>query len=111
MLKTDRKKLLQEEVAKFVEQLKESYAPSKIILFGSMATEISGEDSDIDVIVIKETGKNFWERMREISRYCSREIGMDVLVYTPEEFEKLSQGREFFKQEVLKKGKVIYESK
>ena len=32
---------------------------------------------------------------------------MDVLVYTPEEFEKLSQDREFFKQEVLMKGNFL----
>ena len=111
ILRTNRGKLLQKEVGEFVDRIKKAYGPDKIILFGSVATEKSKECSDIDIIIIKETEKNFWERLREISKYCSREIGMDVLVYTPEEFEKLSQNRKFFEQEVLVKGKIIYERK
>jgi predicted nucleotidyltransferase len=109
ILRTDRRKILQKEVEEFVDRIKKAYVPDKIILFGSVATGKAKENSDIDIIIIKETEKKFWERLREISKYCSREIGMDVLVYTPEEFEKLSQDREFFKQEVLMKGKIIYE--
>jgi predicted nucleotidyltransferase len=109
ILRTDRRKILQQEVEEFVDRIKKAYVPDKIILFGSVATGKAKENSDIDIIIIKETEKKFWERLREISKYCSREIGMDVLVYTPEEFEKLSQDREFFKQEVLMKGKIIYE--
>jgi len=33
---------------------------------------------------------------------------MDILIYTPEEFKQLSENRLFFKNEILKKGKVIY---
>jgi hypothetical protein len=36
---------------------------------------------------------------------------VDILVYTPEEFAQLSQERTFVRQEILAKGKVIYERK
>ena len=36
-------------------------------------------------------------------------VGVDVLVYTPREFEQLSQERAFLREEIVAKGKVIYE--
>ena len=36
-------------------------------------------------------------------------IGLDLLVYTPDEFEQLCRERPFFRDEVLGKGKVLYE--
>ena len=106
--KQSRALLIEQELNDFIERLKENYHPLKIILFGSAASKNINQRSDIDVIVIKETDKNFWERLREINFYCSKKIGMDVLIYTPEEFKQLSENRLFFKNEILKKGKVIY---
>jgi hypothetical protein len=37
------------------------------------------------------------------------QVGVDVLVYTPEEFEQLSKERAFVRQEIVAKGRVIYE--
>jgi len=107
MNQQDRYLLVEKELNGFVERLKENYYPLKVILFGSAVSK-KYKAGDIDLIVIKKTDKPFWERLQEISSYCSRKIGMDVLVYTPEEFEQMSKDRLFFKNEVLKKGRVIY---
>ena len=36
-------------------------------------------------------------------------VGLDVLVYTPEEFEQLCRERAFFQHEIVQKGQVLYE--
>ena len=41
------------------------YRPEKIIIFGSMARGEADEYSDIDLIVVKETGQRFIQRQVE----------------------------------------------
>ena len=36
-------------------------------------------------------------------------VGVDILVYTPAEFERLSHERAFVRNEIVGKGKVLYE--
>jgi hypothetical protein len=36
-------------------------------------------------------------------------VGIDILVYTPVEFENLCKERAFFREEILGKGKILYE--
>jgi hypothetical protein len=36
-------------------------------------------------------------------------VSMDILVYTPAEFTQLSRERPFFRDEIVAKGRVIYE--
>jgi uncharacterized protein len=104
-----RKQALEKELDIFVEKVRKAYSPEKIIIFGSLTTEKVTENSDLDVIVVAETQDKFWSRMKNISKLCSRKVGMDVLVYTPAEFDNLLSTRTFFKTEIQEKGKVIYE--
>jgi predicted nucleotidyltransferase len=86
----------------------EHFSPNKIILFGSLARAEEDEFSDIDVIVVYKTTKPFLGRLREL--YLSWDIprAIDILAYTPEEFEEMSRENSFIK-EVLSTGEVIYE--
>ncbi|HUW41414.1 MAG TPA: nucleotidyltransferase domain-containing protein [Rectinemataceae bacterium] len=59
-------------------------------LFGSYGTEDFGRDSDIDLILIAETGKPFVERALDFSDLIDLVPDMDLLVYTPEEFSALT---------------------
>jgi len=106
-----RRALLAAELARYVKILLESYHPERILLFGSLATEQVGEWSDIDLVIIKESNLKFLDRIREVMRLLNPRVGVDILVYTPEEFAQLSQERPFVRQEILAKGKVIYERK
>jgi hypothetical protein len=36
-------------------------------------------------------------------------VGTDILVYTPQEFERLQHERAFFREEIVAKGIVLYE--
>jgi len=98
---------LQTELRRYINVLKEKCKPEKILLFGSLANGKVGMWSDIDLVIIKSTEKPFLDRTKEVLLLLHPEVGMDILVYTPEEFEMLKE-RKFFKDEVLAKG-VIYE--
>jgi len=104
-----RKALLEQELSRFVALLIEHFSPEKIILFGSLATGEIEEWSDLDLVVIQHTDLPFLERSKAALRLLRPRVGVDVLVYTPQEFEQLCRERRFFREEILRKGKVIYE--
>jgi predicted nucleotidyltransferase len=79
----------------------------RIILIGSMATDTSTAFSDIDLIVIMETGDRFLDRLKVAYEKIQPAVAMDILVYTPEEFEEMSRSRPFLFH-ALKESKVLY---
>jgi predicted nucleotidyltransferase len=105
----ERRALLEAELERFVVVLIEHYRPQKILLFGSVATGETTEWSDVDLVVIKDTEKSFLDRTKEVIQLIQPCIGVDILVYTPEEFARLFQERRFIRDEIIGKGKVLYE--
>ncbi len=97
-----------------VEVLKEKYKPEKIILFGSYAYGNPTKDSDIDLLIVKETEKRRVDRFVEVKRIIYNpklKIPVSPLVYTPKELkERLGMGDDFVK-EIITKGEMIYERK
>lgn len=85
------------------------YNPQKIILFGSYAYGNPNEDSDIDLCVIKETNKDRFEREQEL-RLLLFPAGMpiDIIVFTPDEIKKRLALGDFFAEEIIHNGKVLY---
>ena len=87
------------------------YAPLKVILFGSYAYGDPQPDSDIDLLIIKETHERFIDRWTTVRRILSdpkRTVPLETLVLTPQEVEKrLSAGDQFI-AEITEKGEVLY---
>lgn len=85
--------------------------PEKIILFGSFAKGKEKPESDIDVLIIKQTEKKPADRVAEVLRFVWGHIPhIEPQVLTPEEFSKaIAENRFFITKEVLKYGKTIYE--
>jgi len=104
---SNRKEELEQALKKIVEKLKKDKSVKLILLFGSLARGEVREWSDIDLIVVKETDKRFLDRLDEI--YKEAEVAMDVLVYTPEEFERM-KNRSFIKK-AIEEGKILYEAR
>lgn len=88
----------------------QKYQPQKIILFGSAASGKWQLGSDLDIFIVKKTEKSHTERSREVGGLLFDKIDLpiDVVVYTPEEFEYAQKIRSMFIEEILKKGKVLY---
>jgi len=104
----DREIQLSRELKRYVEIIKSEYNPEKIILFGSLAMGRVGPTSDIDLMIVMDTDKPFLDRTKEIIQLLKPKVGADFLVYTPNELLEMSK-RDFFKREIVGKGRVIYE--
>lgn len=104
-----RKKVLDEELARYIRLLKEHGPPEKVILFGTLAGGQIHEWSDIDLVVVEKTNLPFFQRLRKVRKLLRPKVGIDVMVYTPEEFDQLCADRSFFREEIVAKGEVIYE--
>ena len=93
-----------------VNKIIENFNPNKIILIGSYAAGNATEDSDLDLLVIKETEQPRRERNIEIRRnLIGSMIPMDILVYTPSEFEKEKEISFSFVSTAIENSKVLYE--
>jgi len=102
---------MREMIQDIVQRIVAGYAPQKVILFGSYAYGEPDEDSDIDLLIIKDTDKRPIERWMEVKRLLrdrSSRVSVSPLVYTRREFEYRLAIKDFFIQEVLEKGEVLY---
>lgn len=106
---TRRRAVLEAELARYVQLLREQYAPQRILLFGSLTSGEVKEWSDIDLVIVKETERKFLDRTREVLQLLRPQVGVDILVYTPDEFDQMAQQRAFVRDEIVGKGKVLYE--
>ncbi|OFW58581.1 MAG: hypothetical protein A2W01_02485 [Candidatus Solincola sediminis] len=104
--KEKRKQQLEAELERAVEELKQ-LPVQQIILIGSMATDTPTALSDIDLIVIMETEDRFLDRLKVAYEKIKPAVAMDILIYTPEEFEEMSHTRPFL-MHALKESKVLY---
>ncbi|MBN2634927.1 MAG: nucleotidyltransferase domain-containing protein [Prolixibacteraceae bacterium] len=98
------------KISEIVNKIATGYKPEKIILFGSYATGNPGEDSDLDLLVIKDTDLPRPQRTVQVRKmiYGSM-IPIDLIVYTPKEIEESKENKFGFVYEVLKTGKILYE--
>jgi len=97
-------------IEQVVETIRDRYKPEKIILFGSRVWGKPDEDSDLDVLIIKDSKKREVERIREVSRLVRpRPLPLDILVKTPEEIkQRLAIGDDFI-ADILRRGRIAYE--
>jgi predicted nucleotidyltransferase len=89
----------------------ENFRPEKVILFGSYAYGQPTIESDVDLLVIMKSDDRPAKRSEKIASICRpRYLGMDLIVITPEELEKRLAGFDPFLEEILNKGRILYES-
>lgn len=77
-------------------------------MFGSYARGTQSRKSDIDLLIVCETDETFFRRHRDfLELYEIFQEELDLLIYTPLEWEEIKE-RTFFKK-ILEEGKIIYE--
>jgi predicted nucleotidyltransferase len=95
-----------------LEVLIREYHPEKVILFGSYASGEPHADSDVDLLIIKNTDLPFYKRggqVRKLIRRVRGSLPMDIIVLTiPELSAQLERGNVFLEQ-VLREGEVLFE--
>jgi len=100
-----------EETRKVVEILKKA-DPEKIIRFGSSVWGTLGEDSDIDLCVLKRLEDGSVREKQRLRRLLSRygyayPVDIELHIYSPEEYEeRLGKGNLFLRE--IERGEVVY---
>lgn len=84
--------------------------PVKITLFGSAARGTADEYSDIDLVVIAEGAtRRFLDRIADAYDLIDPRFALDILIYTPQEYEAMLEAENPLIQRVQEEGRVIYE--
>ncbi len=98
----------EEKIQEVTQKIVKEFQPEKIILFGSWAWGKPGPDSDVDLFIIKNT-ENTRVLAREIDgALFPRLFPLDLIVYEPKQVEKRKKMGDFFINDILTKGKVLY---
>lgn len=102
-----RRRALDAELARIVRELPR-LGVKRAVVFGSFARgEVRGA-SDLDVILVADRRDRFVDRCAAFYQILAPAVGVDLLVYTPEEFEAIRE-RPFFRK-AIDEGKVVYEA-
>ena len=75
---------------KYLSRLLELYKPSNVIVFGSRARGDFLKESDLDLIVVSDkfSSIRFIDRAYRVLMDIDIDMGVDILCYTPKEFEE-----------------------
>jgi predicted nucleotidyltransferase len=96
-----RHRIPQKTIEKIVQEI--------VILFGSYGRGTPKKDSDLDLFVVADIPGSSSERIRFVQRAITATgFGIDVVVRTPEQYAKAMTGRDWFVQEIVEQGKIMY---
>lgn len=100
----------QERLRSITSSIRTLVDPKRIILFGSHAHGVPDEASDVDLLVIDDSGRDKRTVSLEISRALfPRDYGLDLLVESSEDLEP-KMGLQFWR-DAVNSGTVLYERK
>lgn len=102
------KDLFYKELEQVTNRISTNYCPEKIILFGSAAKGNINNSSDLDLLIVKNTTRNPWDRILDVDKYIEHNLALDILVYTPNEIKKRIEINDFFIKDIMNNGKVLY---
>lgn len=98
-----------QEIDKIVNVLKNKYSPSRIILYGSAASGKLNRDSDIDLLIIKNTPLKRRERIRQVSDlFLERRIPFDPMILTEAEVLAAEMNNPVIRN-IINSGKILYD--
>ena len=93
-----------------VRHIREVVSPKKIVLFGSRARGDGDEDSDYDLLIVKDEVRSRSEVTHKIRvALMALPIFADVVVRSAEEDRNFQQIRVGFQKRLMEDGVVLYE--
>ncbi len=102
----------QEQIDEIKKRIVENIMPEKIILFGSYAKGTATEESDLDLLIVKDSNLSTRMENRKVRKMLSGlRIPVDVIVKTAREFETYKDIIGTIIYPANRFGKVIYESR
>ena len=92
------------------ERIGDAFDAERVVLFGSHAHGPPREDSDVDLLVVAETGLPWHQRYGAVRRLVADvPAAFDIVVKTPEEYARLRSVVNTIVYYAEQTGKVLYE--
>jgi predicted nucleotidyltransferase len=98
------------QIKRLTDRIAEEFRPKRIILFGSHAAGNPRSDSDVDLLVVMPCRGNPLHKAPQILTRLRPSFSVDVLVRSPEEVQTRLDNNDWFMQEVVERGRVLYEA-
>lgn len=98
------------DIQAFADAIAREFRPERIILFGSHARGEMTADSDVDLLVVMNFEGRPHEQAVDIRARIPRRFPLDLLVRTPQQIAERLRLNDFFIQEILERGAVLYEN-
>jgi predicted nucleotidyltransferase len=92
-----------------VQQVVQQFQPEQVILFGSYAYGRPQPHSDVDLLVVMDTPLRETEQAIQICQAIKYHFGLDLIVRTPATIARRLALGDVFLQEIISKGKALYE--
>ena len=98
-----------------LDELRQRLAPHlmrarKVIVFGSVARGDADAGSDLDLIIVADTARPFFERFKDFAGLYDVWPRLDLLIYTPEEFARMVAEERPLITQALEEGVVLHET-
>lgn len=103
---------IKEFISFVLDKIVNFYHPDTVYLFGSQARGDDNPDSDIDFLVVHDTKEPKRQRALQFRKTLRGNTlyPVDILVYTPEEFENESNIKGTIAFHAVKEGMLLYGS-
>lgn len=103
----ERRKLLEDALARFVDTARSFSDVRAVYVFGSLAREDVGIRSDLDLLVVRETARRGPMRGEDLAIAALLGIDYDLIVLTPAEYDSRGGGSSFW-SDVIAEAKLVY---
>lgn len=97
------------QIEEFARRVAEEFQPERIILFGSHAYGTPTEDSDVDLLVVMAHEGKAFKTATRIRLQVRVSFPMDLMVRSAEEIARRRALGDFFIEEIISRGEVLYE--
>ena len=100
----------QDDIQRMVDTIVERFDPERVILFGSYARGDATPDSDVDLLVVKDTDHDLLDLAADIATAVWRvPVAKDILVRTPAQVGRSRRSGWTVTREAMQSGRVLFE--
>jgi predicted nucleotidyltransferase len=101
------------EINAWCRRVVREFRPERIVLFGSFASGMPNDDSDVDVLIVMPLarGQRDVRVAADIRERVRASFPMDVIVRSPRQIAKRLADGDGFIAGILREGRLLYESK
>jgi predicted nucleotidyltransferase len=110
---TSLRRLLPKEIKRLCAEIAREFHPDKIVLFGSHAYGKPRPESDVDLLVIMPFEGSPFRQAATILGHIVQTVGvlpLDLVVRTSQQVQERIQIGDTFMQEIIERGRVMYET-